>query len=279
LTFRLIEIEGDPLDLGAAGEAWLTTVATSRTGATVIALVLKPDLVAPVPAGWYGWNADTADAVVAFNDHKYEERGLRQRMVGEARRVAGRTSWWSPPEPGVVDEPEAELRAGDGSAPNILEPLNGPTIDLGVGQLHLITVTLHRRGALVVALVTSPSHPFPTVVGYLAWPVAGARDVQIVFRDEQYAGLGLGKLMWEYACRSSELVEWIGHPQHAEKRRDEGEAFVQRVGGPICCRCGASVNVPERVRVADPEAVYRMFDMPGPPEQQRPTPTERDRKA
>lgn len=269
LEFRLVEFDGDPLDLdlGTAGEVWLATVATSRAGATVIAVILKPELVAPVPGGWYGWNADSGDTAAAFSDHRYEERGLRKSMVDEAQRVARWTPWLSPPEAGPGDEPDPEPHAGDGANPGVFVQLDGPAIDLGaVGQLHLITVTLGRSGAVVIALLTSPSHPFPTTVGYLAWPVAGARSVQIVSRDEQYAGLGLGVLLWEYACRSSELVEWIGHPQHSKNRRDQGEAFMLRVGGRTCCRCGATVDVPEQVRVADPDEVYRRFGMPVAPE-------------
>ncbi|GHJ11274.1 hypothetical protein TPA0907_56410 [Micromonospora humidisoli] len=143
------------------------------------------------------------------------------------------------------DAAEATARTREVAGP-VLD-VGGDALELiGGSRLHLVIAALNRTGAVVLALLTAPAQAAPRTVGYLAWPLKEDRRIQTIIRKPAQAGCGIGITMWEYACLASELVDWIGHPQHHAKRTDDGEAFARRAGGTACCRCGRQVDVPKR---------------------------------
>jgi hypothetical protein len=243
LGLHLVELTDTPWHFGGDGTARFLTATVGRAGATCIALLQNPALIAPALAGWLSWPFDTCQATYGFEKPRFQEKGLDHALREQADRAAEHLGWMPPPD----SAPTATVGA-DHTSP--LMELVGPSFDLGAGRrAYFATAALERVGAVVIAMVVTPELTAPVPAGYLAWALAGDQATQTVVRHPQYAATGLAPAMWAYACRSAGQVDWIGHPQHSAHRTHDGEAFAHRVGGTTCYRCGNPVDLPPRVIV------------------------------
>lgn len=238
-----VELGGQPHDFGSLGDVRLTVVTVDGTGGTVIAMARHPDLIAPFPVGEFGWSFATGTGRPKIENYRFQERRLQDLLLAQAHIVAREAGIPTP-----NDHPARPTSTAGMITPCL--QLGRETLDLSDGsRLRLVVVTHDRTGAAVLALRTTPDAPAPETVGYLTWALSGERRVQTAVRDKGQEGAGIGRAMWEFACRSSELVDWIAHPQHSARRSDDGEAFVRRMGGTTCCRCGQTVDAPAWIAI------------------------------
>jgi hypothetical protein len=144
LDFQFVELSGQSRDFGALGGVRLTAVAFDRTVGTVIALVRKPNLIMPTPAGEFGWSFDTREGALRIEEPKFRERGLDDLLVERAHLIARDVPW--------IPEPK-QHPARTAAAAEMMSPLlevHGEALDLGDGsRLSLVAVAADRAGAVV----------------------------------------------------------------------------------------------------------------------------------